>query len=53
MAAYRRLPTTSRAVIVHELYYALFSKAGFTAALQSRAGQERVILADLEQVANP
>ncbi len=34
-------------------HYALFAKAGFTAALQSRAGQERIILADLEQVANP
>jgi hypothetical protein len=30
----------------------LFSKSGFTAALQSRAAQEWVILADLEQVAN-
>jgi hypothetical protein len=36
-----------------QTHYALFSKSGFTAAVQSRAAWERVILADLEQVANP
>jgi hypothetical protein len=35
------------------VHYALFAKSGFTAALQTRAGRERVILADLEQIANP
>lgn len=33
-------------------HYALFARSGFTAGLQVRAARERVILADLEQVAS-
>lgn len=36
-----------------QTHYALFSKSGFTATLRARAERERVILADLEQIAKP
>lgn len=35
-----------------QVHYALFARSGFTAGLQTRAAQQRVILADLEQVAS-
>ncbi len=34
------------------VHYALFARSGFAASLQARAAQQRVILADLEQVAS-